>query len=66
MAPSAPGEPRLFARRSAAIVGPGLFLYFPRRATEARKLRAFLDVAKEVLARGRRCRPGDPGVLGQG
>ena len=25
---------------------PGLFLYFPRRASEAPKLRAFIDVAR--------------------
>src|SRR5882724_5509894 len=33
----------------AAIDEPGLFLYFPRRAAEAPKLRAFIQVAKEVL-----------------
>ncbi|MGR4862458.1 LysR family transcriptional regulator [Caulobacter sp. LARHSG274] len=32
-----------------AIEEPGLFLYFPRRAAEAPKLRAFIDVAREVL-----------------
>ena len=32
----------------AAIIEPGLFLYFPRRAAEARKLRALLDVVREV------------------
>jgi DNA-binding transcriptional LysR family regulator len=30
----------------AAIEEPGLFLYFPRRAAEARKLRAFIDVVR--------------------
>jgi DNA-binding transcriptional LysR family regulator len=35
----------------AAITEPGLFLYFPRRAAEARKLRALLDVVREVLGR---------------
>jgi len=33
----------------AAIDEPGLFLYFPRRASEAPKLRAFIQVAREVL-----------------
>jgi DNA-binding transcriptional LysR family regulator len=33
----------------AAIEEPGLFLYFPRRASEAPKLRAFIQVAREVL-----------------
>jgi DNA-binding transcriptional LysR family regulator len=33
----------------AAIDEPGLFLYFPRRASEAPKLRAFIEVAREVL-----------------
>ena len=33
----------------AAIDEPGLFLYFPRRAAEAPKLRAFIEVAREVL-----------------
>jgi DNA-binding transcriptional LysR family regulator len=33
----------------AAIEEPGLFLYFPRRAAEAPKLRAFIEVAREVL-----------------
>ena len=32
-----------------AIDEPGLFLYFPRRAAEAPKLRAFIQVAREVL-----------------
>jgi DNA-binding transcriptional LysR family regulator len=34
----------------AAIEEPGLFLYYPRRASNALKLRAFVDVAREVLA----------------
>ena len=33
----------------AAIDEPGLFLYFPRRAAEAPKLRAFIQAAREVL-----------------
>jgi DNA-binding transcriptional LysR family regulator len=32
-----------------AIEEPGLFLYYPRRASEAPKLRAFIDVAKTEL-----------------
>jgi DNA-binding transcriptional LysR family regulator len=32
----------------AAITEPGLFLYFPRRASEARKLRAFIDVVRAI------------------
>ena len=31
-----------------AIEEPGLFLYFPKRATEAPKLRAFIDVARTL------------------
>jgi DNA-binding transcriptional LysR family regulator len=38
----------------AAIEEPGLFLYYPRRASNALKLRAFIDVAREVLAPGAR------------
>jgi DNA-binding transcriptional LysR family regulator len=34
----------------AAIEEPGLFLYFPRRAAEAPKLRAFIQAARDVLA----------------
>jgi len=33
----------------SAIDEPGLFLYFPRRAADAPKLRVFIDVAREVL-----------------
>jgi len=33
-----------------AIEEPGLFLYFPRRAAQAPKLRAFIDLARELLA----------------
>jgi DNA-binding transcriptional LysR family regulator len=33
----------------AAVEEPGLFLYYPRRASNAAKLRAFIDVAREVL-----------------
>jgi DNA-binding transcriptional LysR family regulator len=36
---------------AASIEEPGLFLYFPRHASEARKLRAFIDVMREQLAR---------------
>jgi DNA-binding transcriptional LysR family regulator len=32
----------------AAIEEPGLFLYFPRRASMAPKLRAFIDTAQEI------------------
>ena len=35
---------------AAAITEPGLFLYFPRRAAEARKLRALLDVIRDMHA----------------
>ena len=40
----------------AAIEEPGLFLYFPKGAAEAPKLRAFIDTAHEVLAGIRRAR----------
>jgi DNA-binding transcriptional LysR family regulator len=33
---------------------PGLFLYFPRRAASAPKLRAFIDAARERLGARRR------------
>jgi DNA-binding transcriptional LysR family regulator len=33
----------------SAIDEPGLFLYFPRRAAEAPKLRTFIEVARKVL-----------------
>jgi DNA-binding transcriptional LysR family regulator len=33
----------------SAFEEPGLFLYFPRRAAQAPKLRAFVDLAKEML-----------------
>jgi DNA-binding transcriptional LysR family regulator len=33
----------------SALEEPGLFLYFPRRASAAPKLRAFIDTAREVL-----------------
>lgn len=32
----------------SAIEEPGLFLYFPRRAAMAPKLRAFIDTANEI------------------
>jgi DNA-binding transcriptional LysR family regulator len=35
----------------AAIEEPGLFLYFPRHLSETPKLRAFIEVARERLAR---------------
>lgn len=35
----------------ASIMEPGLFLYFPRRAAEASKLRAFLDVVRANLVK---------------
>jgi DNA-binding transcriptional LysR family regulator len=31
----------------SAFEEPGLFLYFPRRASQAPKLRAFIDLARE-------------------
>jgi DNA-binding transcriptional LysR family regulator len=34
----------------AAVEEPGLFLYYPRRAANAPKLRAFIDMARETLA----------------
>lgn len=34
---------------AAAIEEPGLFLYFPRRASETPKLRTFIDVMRNVL-----------------
>jgi len=37
-----------------SIEEPGLFLYFPRAARELLKLRAFIDVAREVLRPGER------------
>lgn len=40
----------------AAIEEPGLFLYFPKGAAQAPKLRAFIDTAHEVLAAARRAR----------
>jgi DNA-binding transcriptional LysR family regulator len=36
----------------ASIEKPGLFLYFPRGASEMPKLRAFIDAAKEVVKAG--------------
>jgi DNA-binding transcriptional LysR family regulator len=36
-----------------AVEEPGLFLYYPRRASNAPKLRAFIEVAREALAAGR-------------
>jgi DNA-binding transcriptional LysR family regulator len=36
----------------AAVEEPGLFLYYPRRASNAPKLRAFIEVAREALAAG--------------
>ncbi len=34
----------------SAIEEPGLFLYFPKGAATAPKLRAFIDTARDVLA----------------
>ncbi|MEP6567471.1 MAG: LysR substrate-binding domain-containing protein, partial [Mesorhizobium sp.] len=34
--------------QKSAIEEPGLFLYFPRRAAMAPKLRAFIDTAQEI------------------
>lgn len=36
----------------AAISEPGFFVYFPRHAAKAAKLRAFLNVAREIRLRG--------------
>ena len=36
-----------------AVEEPGLFLYYPRRASNAPKLRAFIEAAKEALAASR-------------
>jgi hypothetical protein len=30
---------------------PGLFLYFPKRAAMAPKLRTFIDIAREMMRR---------------
>ena len=38
---------------TTAIEEPGLFLYFPARGSRAPKLRAFIDVAREVLGGAR-------------
>jgi len=37
---------------AASIEEAGLFLYYPRRAAIAPKLRAFIEAAKEILAGG--------------
>lgn len=36
-----------------AIEEPGLFAYYPRRASEAPKLRAFIDCARDLVSSGR-------------
>jgi DNA-binding transcriptional LysR family regulator len=36
----------------ASVEEPGLFLYFPRRAADMPKLRAFIDTSREVLRLG--------------
>jgi DNA-binding transcriptional LysR family regulator len=38
----------------SAIEVPGLFLYYPKRASIAPKLRAFIDTTRDVLRHGRR------------
>jgi DNA-binding transcriptional LysR family regulator len=38
----------------ASVEQPGLFLYFPRGASEAPKLRAFIDAARDVFNTGSR------------
>ena len=44
------GEARLkWLIPEASTEEPGLFLYFPRRASDTPKLRAFIDAAKDVL-----------------
>jgi DNA-binding transcriptional LysR family regulator len=35
-----------------SLLEPGLFLYFPRRAADAPKLRAFIDTARHILRPG--------------
>jgi DNA-binding transcriptional LysR family regulator len=35
----------------ASIIEPGLFVYFPQRSAQLPKLRAFLDVAREMVRR---------------
>jgi DNA-binding transcriptional LysR family regulator len=45
----------------SAIDEPGLFLYFPRRAAEAPKLRTFIQVAREVLRPEAATGPATPG-----
>jgi DNA-binding transcriptional LysR family regulator len=37
----------------ASLEEPGLFLYFPRRAAEVPKLRAFIDLARKALRQAR-------------
>jgi DNA-binding transcriptional LysR family regulator len=39
---------------AATVEEPGLFLYFPRHASEMPKLRAFIDTARDVLKAGRK------------
>lgn len=41
----------------SAFEEPGLFLYFPRRAAQAPKLRAFVDLAREMLEKEASGRP---------
>jgi DNA-binding transcriptional LysR family regulator len=40
----------------SAIEVAGLFLYYPRRASMAPKLKAFIDTTKDVLRQSRRWR----------
>jgi DNA-binding transcriptional LysR family regulator len=53
-----PAEGRLVELLAeAAITEPGLFLYFPRRAAEARKLRALPDMVRGMQTQGEPPRP---------
>ena len=46
------GSLRLVLEPYAAAV-PGFFLYFPSRAQVSRALRAFVDVAREMMAQSK-------------
>jgi DNA-binding transcriptional LysR family regulator len=46
---------------AASIEEPGLFLYFPRHASDTPKLRAFIDAARNVFRAGGK-RPPRPGA----
>jgi DNA-binding transcriptional LysR family regulator len=44
----------------SAFEEPGLFLYFPRRASQAPKLRALIELAREALAASEPAAPASP------